>query len=80
MAPYRLSGVFQFPNPAPELSWKEVIYTLLKCCFFSLLYVLCFDTSPHLLQVLRGLLQSCFAVKLHKCCVDYDTKTDFPSP
>lgn len=29
--------------------------------------------SPYLLQLLKTILQHCFAVKLHKCFADYKT-------
>ena len=38
-----------------------------------------FKTSPHLLQLLKGMLQHRFAAKPHKCFVDYKTSPDFPS-
>ena len=35
-----------------------------------------FKTSLHLLQLLRRMLQHCFAVKLQKYFTDYKTKPD----
>ena len=39
--------------------------------------VLCFETG--LIQMCRGVLQHCSAVKLQKCFGDYVTSPDFPS-
>ena len=38
----------------------------------------CFKTGPPLPQVLRRMLRRCFAVKLQKCFVGYETSPDFP--
>lgn len=38
-----------------------------------------FQTSPQLLQLLRRIMQFCFAMKLRKYFMDEETSPDFPS-
>ena len=74
------------------LIWKDIIYTVLRqnlhcsCYATSVLYFIlyvhflgCSKTSPHLLQFLRKMLQSCFAVQLQKCFVDDKTSPSLSS-
>ena len=47
-------------------------------CFCFFCFFLISETSPHLLQLCLRMLQLCFAAKLLKCFVDYETSPDFP--
>ena len=47
----------------------ELYGAVLMLGFFSVV-ISHFKTGPHLLQLLRRMLQRCFAVKLQKCFVE----------
>lgn len=58
-----------------QITQHELYVAIL--CFISAVCLFCFLKSPQLVELLKRMLQRCFAGKLQKCFGDYKTSPGF---
>lgn len=56
---------------------QHELYGAILCCI-SAVCLFCFLKSPQLVELLKRMLQHCFAGKLQKCFGDFKTSPGFP--